>query len=286
MRRPTIEWQVIGSCNYNCSYCIQSPAHRTGMPDTATIDGFLRFFAGLPGCFEIKMSGGEPFTHPAFLTRVIPGLIRETPHRVSVLTNLSAAKPHLKNFAELTSGRLNIVSASMHLERVTAGDFINHALYFRDLLAPDTRFVVNSVLVPGRLETIARAADEVRSAGLQFFPQVMKTKAGIVTYSDREKPLLKSLIGDSPTSRAANLAPSYRGHRCHAGIDYFVLSQTGDVWSCRTARRNKTGHLGNVIAGNFRPAPEPRVCPWDICPCTVPANRGMIDGLDPDVTSP
>lgn len=280
MRRPTIEWQVIGSCNYNCSYCIQSPAHRTGRPDAASIDAFLRFFSGLPGRFEIKMSGGEPFTHPSFLDRIIPGLVAETPHLLSILTNLSAGKQDLKRFAELTRGRLGIISASMHLERVTPDQFIEHALFFRGLLDPGTRFVVNSVLVPGRLESVTKAAAAAKAAGLQFFPQIMKTKHGIATYPDAEQPLLKLLVGHSPTPREANLAPSYRGRRCHTGIEYFVLTQTGDAWSCRTAKRNGTGCLGNIVTGDFRPLSEPRICPWDICPCTVPANRGMIEGIE------
>lgn len=279
MRQPTIEWQVLGSCNYNCSYCIQNPAHRTGVPDAASISALLRFFADLPIRYEIKMSGGEPFTHPLFLDRIIPGLVSETPHLLSVLTNLSAEKSDLKRFAECTSGRLGIVSASMHLERVTPESFIDRALYLRNMLAPDARLVVNSVLVPGRLETVARAADIVKAAGLRFFPQVMKTKHGIAAYTEDEKPLLTRLLGHAPTPREANLAPSYRGRRCHTGVEYFVVTQAGDVWSCRTARRNKTGHLGNAITGDFRPLSEPRICPWDICPCTVPANRGMIEGL-------
>lgn len=279
MRQPTIEWQVLGSCNYNCSYCIQNPKHRVGVPDANAIAAILRFYAKLPMRYEIKMSGGEPFTHPLFLDRIIPGLVSGTPHLLSVLTNLSAEKGDLERFARRAAGRIGIVSASMHLERVTPAAFIDRALHLRSQLTPDARLVVNSVLVPGRLETIARAAEMVKAAGLRFFPQVMKTKHGIAAYAEDEKPLLAELLGDAPTPREANLAPSYRGRRCHAGIEYFVVTQSGDVWSCRTARRNETGHLGNAVTGDFRPFPEPRVCPWDICPCTVPANRGMIEGL-------
>lgn len=284
MRQPTIEWQVLGSCNYNCSYCIQSPKHRVGVPDENAIDAILRFFAKLPIRYEIKMSGGEPFTHPLFLDRIIPRLVSETPHLLSVLTNLSAEKADLERFSRRASGRLGIVSTSMHLERVTPEAFIDRALHLRGFLAADSRLVVNSVLVPGRLETIARAAKMVKASGLRFFPQIMKTKYGTAIYAEDERPLLAELLGHAPTPRQANLAPSYRGRRCHAGVEYFVVTQTGDVWSCRTARRNETGHLGNAIAGDFRPLPEPRICPWDICPCTVPANRGMIEGLSAEGT--
>ena len=89
-RQPTIEWQVCGVCNYNCSYCIQSRSSRTGQPTAETIEGLLRFFASLPGHWEIKMSGGEPFAANLFITDIVPGLVERTIHSISVLTNLSA----------------------------------------------------------------------------------------------------------------------------------------------------------------------------------------------------
>ena len=48
MRAPTVEWQVAGACNYDCSYCIQSRRYRRGGIDTDRVDAVLDFFAGLP----------------------------------------------------------------------------------------------------------------------------------------------------------------------------------------------------------------------------------------------
>src|SRR5688572_8068625 len=115
VRSPTIEWQTNGVCNYDCTYCIQSKKFRTGQPDADAVDGFLRFFQALPGTWEIKMSGGEPFASKGFMTRIIPGLM-DTRHHVSVLTNFSAPVGILERFADLTRGRLKVVSASLHLE--------------------------------------------------------------------------------------------------------------------------------------------------------------------------
>ncbi|HNC43769.1 MAG TPA: radical SAM protein, partial [Acidobacteriota bacterium] len=85
MRKPTIEWQTNGLCNYDCTYCIQSRKFRQGHPTDDELDRFLSFFETLPGVWEIKMSGGEPFAFKGFMTRVIPGLAGLR-HRVSVLT--------------------------------------------------------------------------------------------------------------------------------------------------------------------------------------------------------
>lgn len=283
-RRPTVEWQVCGVCNYDCSYCIQSRASRTGDPSAEVIDGLIVFFAGLPGRWEIKMSGGEPFAARRFMTHVVPGLIARTPHTVSVLTNLSAPMPVLSEFAAVTQGRLGIVSASLHLESVSAEEFVGKAAAVRRLIGPGADFVVNTVLVPSRLPEIEAAKRLVESAGLRFFPQLLKEKtpAGVHAYGAEERLRLEALVGDAGTAdpRRANTAPSYRGRLCWAGVDYFTVAQGGDAWSCRSARRSHEGFLGNALDGSLRRLDGPARCRYPICPCTVPANRGMIEGAN------
>jgi hypothetical protein len=100
-----------------------------------------------------------------------------------------------------------------------------------------------------------------------------------VSYDEADSRRVLRLVGNRPTPRQANMAPSYKGLLCHAGAQYFVLTQRGDGFSCRSARRVGQGYLGNVLAGTFALAPGPLPCSFDICPCTVPANRGMIEGI-------
>lgn len=279
MRVPTVEWQVCGVCNYDCSYCIQSKASRAGHPSLEEIESFLRFFETLEGRWEIKMTGGEPFAFRGFLERIVPGLIERTRHTVSVLTNLSAPLSSLERFAEMTRGRLGIVSASVHLEHVEVDEFAAKAARFRELIDPAAKMVVNGVLVPGRLEAVTAARDAIEASGLRFFPQLMKVKGGVHEYDEDDALLVDGLVPLGATPREANLAPSYRGRVCWTGVDYFVLTQAGDGWSCRTARRFDSGFLGNVHDGSFARFAKPRRCAWEICPCTVPANRGMIEGV-------
>jgi MoaA/NifB/PqqE/SkfB family radical SAM enzyme len=277
-RQPTIEWQTNGVCNYDCSYCIQSRKYRQGHPTDADIDKFLAFFARLPGHWEIKMSGGEPFAFRGFLDRIVPGLA-VLPHSVSVLTNLSAPLASLRRFVDLVGDKLMVVSASLHLEYTSAEAFIEKAVRLRSWLRPETALVVNSVLVPGTLENLATVRRHVEAAGLPYFPQIMKTKHGIFPYNASDLSMAERLTGKRPTPREANVAPSYRGRLCWTGVEYFALEQTGDAWSCRTARRFKQGYLGNVLEGTFKLNEQPARCVYDICPCTVPANRGMIEGV-------
>ena len=278
-RIRTVEWQVAGACNYDCSYCIQSRRYRRGRPQADQIEAALRFFGALPGTWEIKCSGGEAFAHPLFLARIVPGLVAETPHRISVLTNFSAEPAALHRFAEETRGRLSVFSASFHIEYAQAADFARKAAWFVALLEPEARFVINQVVLPGR-EAEAQACRAVfEAAGLRWFPQLYKVKGGVADYPDEAA--LRAVIGDAPGPREANLAPSYRGRVCWAGVDYLVVDKDGEAYACRTAKRHGQGRLGNIFEDSVVRWTAPAPCPYSICPCTVPANRGMIEGIQP-----
>lgn len=276
---PTIEWQVAGACNYDCSYCIQSPRYRRGRPMEDQLQAALAFFAALPGRWEIKCSGGEAFAHPLFMGLVVPGLMARTPHRISVLTNLSASHSELMRFAHLTRGRLSVFSASLHLEHVEAEAFADKAAWLADQLEGEARLVVNQVLLPGKEEEAARCKALMEGRGLRWFPQLYKADGGVADYPDDAA--MRAIIGEQPGPRQANVAPSYKGRACYAGVAYFTIDKDGTAWSCRTAKRFGEGRLGNVFEGTVTPFARPRPCPYEICPCTVPANRGMIAGIGP-----
>ena len=276
-RVPTIEWQVAGACNYDCSYCIQSPRYRKGRPQREQLERAIAAFASLPGTWEIKCSGGEAFAHPLFLDFVVPELMAKTPHAISVLTNFSASCAELMRFVQMTRGRLAVFSASLHLEFVDANEFADKAEWLALQLDPRARFVVNQVVLPGREADAARCKAIIERRGLRWFPQLYKTNGGVADYPEPDA--LVPLIGKRPTPRDANVAPSYRGKTCWSGVDYFVIDKDGTAWACRTAKRHGEGKLGNVFDGAIARLAEPSPCRYDICPCTVPANRGMIEGI-------
>jgi hypothetical protein len=276
-RIPTVEWQVAGACNYDCTYCIQSRKYRRGRPNIAQLENALAFFEGLPGEWEIKCSGGEAFAHPAFLKFIVPGLMTRTAHRISTLTNFSASHRDLMRFVHLTRGRLSVFSASLHLQFIAAEDFVAKAVWFTNQLDPEVRFVVNQVVLPGREEEALRCREQLEEEGVRWFPQLYKVAGGVAEYPNPA--VLREVLGEHPGPSRANIAPSYKGRMCWAGVDYFAVDKTGEAWSCRTAKRHKQGLLGNIYDGSMTRLKAPSRCPWDICPCTVPANRGMIEGI-------
>jgi organic radical activating enzyme len=270
---------VCGVCNYDCSYCIQAPHTRVGHLDDVTLDAMLAFLSQLDGTWEIKMTGGEPFAFKGFMDRIIP-FLAGTRHRISTLTNLSAPLPVLQRFAHLTSEKLTVLSASLHLQSTTAREFVDKLTHFRGW-SPASRIVVNSVLDPDNLPAVAHARKVVEDAGFTFFPQLMKVKGGVFPYSPGQMELVRGIVGnleEATLNRTANVAPAYTGRRCFTGARYFVLMQNGDAWSCRSAKREGDGFLGNVATG-VKLRGGPVICPYTICPCTVPANRGMIEGV-------
>ncbi len=281
--QPTVEWQVNGHCNYDCSYCIQSKKSRVGFPDEATVRAIVGEFAKLPGQWEIKMSGGEPFAFKGFINLVIPQLVERTPHRISTLTNFSAPLSVLERFCKLTGDRLNITSASLHPEFTEVDEFVEKAIAYRELRStynPHSSFVVNVVLVPGHVKHHLAYREKIESSGFRYFPQLMKIKGGVYPYANEEKQLIEQITGASHDPHVVNRAPNYQGLHCEAGAWYFTVDRDGQAWTCRTGKRfvdvSDDGRMGNLVEGTFELRSAGGKCPYPICPCTVPANRGIV----------
>ena len=126
-------------------------------------------------------------------------------------------------------------------------------------------------MLPGREHEADACRAIVEARGLRWFPQLYKVDGGVADYPDPDA--LVPLIA----SRKANTAPSYRGRTCWAGVEYFVVDKDGGAWACRTAKRYGEGYLGNIFEGAVARFAAPSPCTYDICPCSVPANRGMIE---------
>ncbi len=288
---PTVEWQVAGACNYDCSYCIQSRAHRKGAPNRETLSAIIDGFKSLPGEWEIKISGGEPFVFKDFLNFAIPELMARTRCTISVLTNFSASIEDLERFCQITGPRLRITSASFHSESVTLDAFLEKALKYKALrqkYCPNSSFVINSVLTVQSLKHQRQWQSDVEALGFRYYPQWLKIGAEPYVYSERERRLIEELHCDIEDPAEMNAVPCYKGRICQAGQWYFVVDQRGDAFRCRPARRvalhsenaPSNYRLGQMTQKTFRLGRAWR-CPFEHCPCSVPANRGMIADVAP-----
>ena len=265
-----VSWNMNTTCNYRCSYCTQRFVDDRGQW-ARDLPRFVEGLVRLPGDWEVKLSGGEPFRHPGFLDAV--GALAEGGLRVSAVTNFSSPRATLEAFARLTSERPGLLSASLHLEYDEPGDFLDRLAWFQGLHRGTC--CVTCVATRGdlpRLPGIRRAA---RERGLRFVVQPEKQDRDVVEYSDDEVARIQALSdGGAPR----DVAPNFRGRPCWAGSRYFIVDHRGSAYRCYPARRYRQEALGNLADGDLRLYSEARFCAYEYCNCSVPQRRGMVAG--------
>lgn len=276
--RPAVSWNIVGGCNYRCSYCVQKRARGLGAPSEAELEGALSTLAALPGRWEVKISGGEPF----LLERLpeIAARLGGAGHLVSVLTNLSAPLAAIDRFLGAAQGQLRTFSCSFHREAVSEDEFLEKALAVKARLAawPKASFVVNAVLVPGAIDAARASFERFSSAGIKFYPQLMRKDGALVAYGARDWVVMDEAFGELRLSCQMNRGYALKGRRCHAGSRYFIVHPRGEAFRCYPAKRAGEGRLGSVFDGSLRLRDGPEPCPYEVCPCTVPQNRGIVEG--------
>ena len=269
-----VTWNVNTTCNYRCSYCTQRFLDDRGrwLRDTPA---FLAGFGRLPGRWEAKLSGGEPFQHPS-LDEIASGLAA-LGHRVSVVTNFSAPRERLASFLDAAGASLSVFSASLHLEYVATDEaldaFAAKAEWLRDRLPAEASLNVTSVATRERLDRLPALAATFAGRGLRFKVQPEKQDREVIAYTAGELARLVALGGHNGTGTVAH---DFRGRPCWAGSRSFTLDDRGDAWRCYPARRHRLQYLGNFLDGTFRLARGPSPCLYSYCNCTVPIERRMM----------
>lgn len=274
--RRVINWNIVGGCNYRCSYCVQKHAAGVGGPSDGELDAGLDRLAALPGRWEVKLSGGEPF----MLKRLpeVAARLAAAGHTVSVLTNLSPPLDVLRRFIDSAGAALRTFSCSFHIEEVAEDAFLARAMAVRDLIAPLPRatFVVNCVVRPGHIASAAVTRRRCEAAGIKFYPQLMRIDGKAARYVLLDRWRLRRHFGKLAGPAEINRGVSLTGRSCHAGSRYFIVTPKGNAYTCYPGKRFGDGALGNLFDGTLRLRDAPIVCPYAVCPCSVPQNRGIV----------
>jgi MoaA/NifB/PqqE/SkfB family radical SAM enzyme len=275
-----VSWNINTACNYRCSYCTQRFKEDRGRWSRDT-PRFIEAFARLPGRWEIKLSGGEPFVHPTLLP--ITEALAALGHRISIVTNFSASRERLLEFASAAAGRVGVFSASLHLEYVGEADldaFITKASWMEgelrararpDLPAPHV--CVTSVATREALPRLPAIAARFIEAGVTFKVQPEKQDRDVISYAPEEREALLSLGGHNLTGRIEH---RYQGLPCWSGSRYFILDDAGQAYRCYPARRYKIERMGDFLSPDFRLEDGPSPCLYKTCNCTVPIARKMM----------
>ncbi len=274
--RPVVNWNIVGGCNYRCSYCVQKHAEGIGGPDDAALDRGIAVLAALPGAWEFKISGGEPFLLKR-LPEVAARLVAAG-HRVSLLTNLSVPLPVIRRFIDAAGDGLRTFSCSLHLEETSADEFLAKAQAVQALLSTRERasFVVNHVVQPGAVASAVGLRQRFEGEGIKFYPQLMRVDGRPAAYGAIDRLRLKFGFADLAGPAGMNRGYSHTGKPCHAGFRYFIIHPKGDAFACYPAKRHSEGRLGNIYDGSLQLRDGPQSCPYAVCPCTVPQNRGIV----------
>lgn len=281
-----VSWNVNTACNYRCSYCTQRFKDDRGRWSRDT-PRFLEAFARLPGRWEVKISGGEPFVHPT-LGEIVSGLAA-IGHRVSVVTNFSAPRDKLLAFADAARGRVGVFSCSLHLEYVDdPALFAEKAAWMgaeltkrADPELPPPRVCVTSVATREALPRLPAIAETFRAAGVTFKVQPEKQDRDVIAYSPAERAAILALGGHNLTGA---LVHDFHELPCWAGARYFILDDVGEAYRCYPARRYKLERMGSFLSPDFRLADAPSPCLYHACNCTVPIARKMMPSSGPDTS--
>ena len=262
-------WNMNTTCNYRCSYCTQRFIDDRGQW-ARDLPRFIAAFLALPGDWEIKLSGGEPFRHPDFIGTVQK--LAAARRRVSVVTNFSSPLDELYAFVDATRARPGLISASLHLEYADPAEFLVKAQAVQARHAG--RIVVTCVATHDNLPRLTALRDQFAAGGVTFRVQPEKQDRDVIDYDDSEREQLLTLGGHNGTGL---IAPTFAGQLCWAGARYFIVDHVGDAYRCYPARRHRREFLGNLLDGTFRIRMQPEPCRYSYCNCTVPQQRGMVE---------
>lgn len=263
-------WNMNTTCNYRCSYCTQRFVDDRGQW-ARDLPAFIAAFAALPGDWEIKLSGGEPFRHPNFMETVTA--LSAARRRVSVVTNFASPLGELRAFCDVTRARPGVISASLHLEYAEPAAFLAKAAEVAGYHAG--KLVVTCVATRANLSRLSGLREQFRAAGIRFNVQPEKQDRDVIDYDDAERDQLVQLGGHNSTGA---IAPSFTGQECWAGARYFIVDHRGEAFRCYPSRRQRAERLGNLLDGTFALAREAMPCQYAYCNCSIPRQRGMVGG--------
>lgn len=224
-----VSWNMNTTCNYRCSYCTQR-----FMDDrkqwARDLPRFLEAFAALPGDWEIKLSGGEPFRHPGFLDAV--RALADAGLRVSVVTNFSATDEALLAYADAVAADPGVLSASLHAEYADPVAFAARLAWFRDCFAG--RVHATTVATRANLPQVARWREAFAAHDVELRVQPKKQDREVIAYTPAERAQLVALGGHNGTG---HIDPDLSGRPCWAGSRYFIVDHRGEAYRCYPARR-------------------------------------------------
>ena len=275
------DWILLQTCNYRCCYCFSPPeALGVKLHTFATPQQWRAAFDATGRTWLLHITGGEPSIYPAFVD--LCQILVER-HYLSLNSNLTHAS--LRDFAKrIDPSRVSFINAGFHLEERERRS--GHSVFLTNgdaLLAQGFPLLVSLVSTPTALARFDEAAAILRPLGLVPIPKLFrgvhegKMYPAAYTQLDKERFFYRSKLAEecyAPVLKHMTERPSvdmfrddellegeptFTGMSCDAGYRFVRIEPNGDVMRCGPP------HLGNLLAGSFKPRQTSAVCDTHFC---------------------
>ncbi len=262
----TVTWKVNTTCNYRCSYCLQS---EFDVPPPSNIDDVASLVShSLKVPHDVKIMGGEVMINTEDIYKIVSKLERRS-HWISLCSNMSADVSAYMKIIEMCNGKFNQLQASLHLEYTKAEVFYEKCRVLRLSMPPHSRLDVVNVIPKGEknIRRLVKLKRLFEAEGICFNTDLLIDHAGhYISYSEDEYQLIEDYFGINH-----RCVESY-GQRCNAGHSYFVLLPNLDMWKCWDSymRNDRQMFLGNLYRRDYSFEKSPMHCPYRTCSCSFP----------------
>ncbi len=271
-------WNMTYGCNYRCDECFQPYDKRRHPPKQVIYKIIKALGKNFDSNTTIKLTGGEIFSIPNFLTDVVPELIKNFKHlKITATTNFSYEPVAYQKFLDTTKDIIDRFSVSWHDQFVSAKDFVNKVIVIRKYMdqigLKDNWLKTNLILIPNNFEKLKYIKKQLSKhpkikLHYQYF-RIGKFGTKYYKYTKKDKKIIEQLVEDY-SAFGYNNKRHLQGHMCNAGITYFVVNPYGDVFPCHEAYEVGEGDdLGSLVDGSFEPLHKPRYCPYEYCSCPI-----------------
>jgi MoaA/NifB/PqqE/SkfB family radical SAM enzyme len=271
-------WDIQYACNYRCTYCFFSKRWDEISKENRYLelhqwqdiwdDIFKRYGEG-----HIHISGGEPFTYPAFID-IVAHLIKR--FSVEFDTNLSF---DISEFtAKIKPGNVKFATA-FHPKFVSLDAYLSKVLLLKQ---KGFDIGVNYVAYPEQLKEMKECKKVFECHHISFDVMPFRGEYNSRQYPKGYTEAEKELIRDCDPRTAPRMLESYGGEKklcrtgaiCRMGQMYTKIHPNGDAYRC--CYIDKRGVLGNIIDRTFSLYDEPRLCEYPECSCWT----AMIEGKE------
>jgi organic radical activating enzyme len=294
-----LTWEMLSSCNYNCSYC-----YCNHQPEAK--HDYSKFIKFLKDCkadkLELIFTGGEPSIFKDFLKIIkdIPAILSDNFNSsvVKMMTNFSGSIDYYKDFIEVFKDSKIIISPSYHyIQDRRVYNFLEKAITLHHT-HPDLFLDIRILLDPLYFRSIVEDYNILKSYlpisdSLRLTPKLLVSAdyidSSIISWHDTE---IREIVNSHKFYKTINMSIIYYDENKeikHGIIDrelFMKMYHNGLVinWICSTCKNNinifNDGFIGYCQATSEKTIPfniyqdslfkretKDILCSRDICGC-------------------